>query len=278
MRNLFKAVCLLALTSLVLTSTVLAQEPEDGYFQTSDGIRIHYMTLGDSGSWVVLIHGFTDSARRMYFSTGIAQELAKNHRVVAIDNRNHGLSDKPQQNGSGIPRDTIELMAHLGIVKAHIHGYSMGGSITGSLMGSNPELFITGSFGGSGIRESDMELAKMAESMDPVAPTPTGSEAAAFERLRAAASNREGGTPAAATPAVRTGPEMDLGSIDFPVLAINGEYDRPYSKAQRMVRELGNFQNVVLPEKSHMTAIAVGSPMPQLYIDALARFINSNDE
>jgi len=235
------------------------------------------MTLGDEGSWVVLIHGYTDSARRMYFSTGIAQALAENHRVVAIDNRNHGLSDKPQENGTGIPRDTIELMAHLGIEKAHIHGYSMGGGITGSLLGSNPELFITASFGGSGIREADEELARASMEMDPVAPAPEGTEAAAFERLRArAASRREAAGESA--PRVRTGPDIDLSTIDFPVLAINGEYDRPYSKSQRMLRELGDFQNVILPGLSHMTAIAVGGPMPQKYIDSLVRFIDSNDE
>ncbi len=256
-----------------------AEEPKDGYFQTSDDIKIHYMTLGNEGSWVVLIHGFTDSARRMYFSTGIAQELAKNHRVVAIDNRNHGLSDKPQKGGPGIARDTIELMAHLGIEKAHIHGYSMGGGITGRLMASNPELFITASFGGSGIRENDVEKAAAAQALDPVPPEPSGTEAAAFNRLRQAATRLRGGGDGEgeARPRVRTGPEIDLASINFPVLAINGEFDRPLSKTQRLWRELGNFQNVILPGKSHMTAIAVGGPMPQLYIDSLATFINAND-
>lgn len=267
----------LALAFLLAGSlAVMADEPQDGYFQTSDNIKIHYMTLGDQGSWVVLIHGFTDSARRMYFSTGIAQELAKNHRVVAIDNRNHGLSDKPQPGGPGIAEDTIELMRHLGIEKAHIHGYSMGGGITGRLMASNPELFITGSFGGSGIREVDTEKAAAAQALDPTAPEPTGTEAAAFNRLRQAASRNRG--EGEARPRVRTGPEIDLGKITFPVLAINGEYDRPLSKTQRLWRELGNFQNVILPGKSHMTAIAVGGPMPQLYIDSLATFINANDQ
>ncbi|MDX1491859.1 MAG: alpha/beta hydrolase [Pseudohongiellaceae bacterium] len=261
---------------MLLTVSVLAQaqEPKSATFQTSDGVKIHYLTLGDSGSWVVLIHGYTDSARRMYFSTGIAQELAKNHRVVAIDNRNHGQSEVVQENGIGLASDTVELMAHLGIEKAHIHGYSMGGSITGQLLRTNPELFITASFGGSGIRESDPELAEFAQNLDPVAPEPTGTEAAAFRNLRAAAASRAG---ASARPAIRTGAEFDLSTIEFPVLAINGEYDRPYSKVQKMVRELRNFQNVILPEKSHMTAIAVGAPMPQLYIDALATFINAND-
>ena len=33
--------------------------PKDGFFTTSDGVKIHYLTLGSKGSWVVLIHGYT---------------------------------------------------------------------------------------------------------------------------------------------------------------------------------------------------------------------------
>jgi len=74
-------------------------KPSEDYMTTSDGVKIHYITMGDRGSWVVLIHGFTDTAERMFFKSGIAAALATKHRVVALDNRNHGLSDKPEPNG-----------------------------------------------------------------------------------------------------------------------------------------------------------------------------------
>jgi len=95
------ATLLAVFSAFALTSppTARAQEPTDDFFTTSDGVRIHYMTLGDEGSWVVLIHGYTDSAQRMWFRTGIAPALAANHRVVALDNRNHGQSDSPEPNG-----------------------------------------------------------------------------------------------------------------------------------------------------------------------------------
>ncbi len=111
---------------------------KDGSFTTKDGIKIHYLTHGDSGSWVVLVHGYSDNAQRMWFNTGIAPEIAKHHRVVAIDNRNHGQSDKPTPGGSGRAEDVIELMDHLKIQRAHIHGYSMGGGIVGTLLGMIP--------------------------------------------------------------------------------------------------------------------------------------------
>ena len=60
----------------------------------SDGIRIHYMEAG-SGTPVVLLHGYTSSTEGSWFSNGIAAALAQNHRVVGIDARGHGRSEKP---------------------------------------------------------------------------------------------------------------------------------------------------------------------------------------
>jgi hypothetical protein len=60
------------------------------------------------------------------------------------------------------------------------------------------------------------------------------------------------------------------------MLAINGEFDRPIAKTHRMWRELNNFTNIVLPGKSHLTAIMSGY-IPELYVTSLVNFINSND-
>jgi pimeloyl-ACP methyl ester carboxylesterase len=163
---------LFAIAALSLAPLYGQIQPKEGYFATSDGVKIHYLTLGDKGSWVVLIHGYTDRAQRMFFDTGIAQALAPKHRVVALDNRNHGLSDKPEPNGSGRAEDVIELMDHLKIRKAHIHGYSMGGALTAQLLARHPQRFITAGFGGSGIQETDPALREKAAGMDKPMPAP----------------------------------------------------------------------------------------------------------
>jgi len=67
-----------------------------------------------------------------------------------------------------------------------------------------------------------------------------------------------------------------LASIKIPVLAINGEFDRPIAKTQRMQRELKDFKAVVLPGKSHLTAIMAGY-MPEQYTTTLVEFINAHD-
>jgi pimeloyl-ACP methyl ester carboxylesterase len=272
------------LAILVFSLPCLAQAPSaSGFFTASDGVKIHYLTAGNTGSWVVLIHGYMDSAQRMWFTTGIAPALAKNHRVVALDNRNHGESDKPQPNGTGRALDVIELMDHLKIQKAHIHGYSMGGGMTGQLLAIAPQRFITAGFGGSGLTETDPELRSKAAAMDEKLPKAEGRDAEAMDRFRtrvASARPATAATPATVptTPPTPTTPAVDLTKLSIPIIAINGAFDSPYSKTHRLWREAGTFQNVILPGKTHLTAIAVGGPMPQQYIDATVKFIDSYDE
>ncbi len=289
MRVALIALCLLA-------APLRAEEPSHAFFTTSDGVKIHYMQLGKKGSYVVLIHGYTGSAEGNWFANGVAVALAKNHRVVALDCRNHGRSDKPQINGPGKAEDVIELMDHLKIQTAHIHGYSMGGSITGRLLATNPERFITAAFGGSGFREVDPAfVAKLPPDKEGV--DPQEAEVSKRLRIRHAMDNgmsKEEAEKLAATPPARpaaaagaavpgggttpppAAPQIDLTKVTVPVLAINGEYDRPRSKTTRMARELYNFTNIVLPGKSHLTAIASGY-LPKEYAEGLVRFVNAHD-
>ena len=268
----------LILCTLAISGAIFADgAPSHGYLVASDGVKIHYLVMG-RGTPVVLIHGYTGSAEGNWFSNGVAEALANKHRVVAIDVRGHGRSDKPDDSamyGERIWKDVIELMDHLAIDRAHIHGYSMGGAITHSLMAHNPERFITAAFGGSGIPEVDPEwiakLPKDKEGRDP-------QEDEASKKLQASPTRDQKALDAlragSGTGARRT--SIDLTAIQFPVLAINGEFDRPIAKTHRMQRELKDFKSVVLPGKSHLTAIMAGY-IPELYITTLVNFIDAND-
>src|SRR5262245_41823180 len=201
-----------------------------GFFAASDGVKIHYLMAGTTGSWVVLIHGYSDSAQRMWFTTGIAPALAKNHRVVGLDNRNHGESDKPQPNGTGRAMDVIELMDHLKIQKAHIHGYSMGGGMTGQLLAIAPERFITAGFGGSGLTETDADFRAKAAAMDDKLPKAEGRDAEAMERFRSRVAAARPTAAAPTTPVAPTTPTpaVDVSKLSIPIIAINGSFDSPY--------------------------------------------------
>jgi pimeloyl-ACP methyl ester carboxylesterase len=285
------AIGIAAVATLCLEAKMKNDQPKDGWFTTSDNIKIHYLTLGEKGSWVVLIHGYTGNAKGNWFDNGIAQALAKNHRVVALDNRNHGQSDKPQLNGPGRALDTIELMDHLKIEKAHIGGYSMGGAFTGQLLATHPERFITAHFGGSGITETDPEwiarLPKDHEGVNPmeqqlshelriVHAMDNGMSKEEAEKL---ASAPPAPRPAAAAPApgAARGPAIDLSKLNIPIIIINGEFDRARAKSVRAAREANDVTIVVLPGKQHLSAIVAGS-MPKEYLDSLVGFINTHDQ
>jgi pimeloyl-ACP methyl ester carboxylesterase len=253
----------------------VAAEPTDGTFTASDSVKIPYLEMGQ-GSPVVLVHGYTGSAHGNWFLNGVADALAKNHRVVAIDCRGHGQSEKPHdpaKYGGQMAKDVLELMDHLKIQKAHVHGYSMGGFIVTQLLATAPDRFITASYGGSGVPEVD-EKYKAEVPADEAGPDPQ--EAEARTTLTNAPNDRE------ALAAIRQGwasisrGNVDLTTIKFPVLAINGQYDGPNAKTHRMKRELADFKAVVLPGKSHLTAIMAGY-MPPEYVDTLVTFIDEHD-
>jgi pimeloyl-ACP methyl ester carboxylesterase len=272
-----KHVPLAAAGALLLVFPLSAGEkPAHEYMTASDGVKIHYMTEG-RGTPVILIHGFTGSAEGNWFANGIANALAANHRVIALDVRGHGKSDKPHEAakyGDRLWKDVFELMDHLKIERAHVHGYSMGGMIVTQLLAHHPERFITASYGGSGVRETDP---KWHAQVPKDKPGPDPQEAEARQKLQNAP-HRDDQALSAVRQSFAAGlsRRIDLSKVKIPVLAINGEYDSPNGNTHRMQRELKDFQSVVLPGKSHLTAIMAGY-IPDMYIKTLVEFINSHD-
>lgn len=136
------------LTAICLASPSLAKE---NYFD-SDGVKIRFTDEG-SGPPVVLIHGYTASGDLNWRIPGIVAPLVKQYRVITIDNRGHGMSDKPtsvDQYGAVMAVDIVRLLDHLKIDSAHLVGYSMGGMITLKVLATHPERVRSGLIGGMG--------------------------------------------------------------------------------------------------------------------------------
>ena len=142
------------------------------------------------------------------------------------------------------------------------------------LLAHHPERFITASYGGSGVPETDPK--RIAETPKDK-PGPDPKEQEARQKLTQAPHRDEqafGALRSAFGSTLRA--PIDLTKITIPVLAINGEFDAPIAKTHRMQRELKDFQAVVLPGKSHLTAIAAPY-MPKEYLESVVTFINAND-
>lgn len=97
-------------------------------FTTRDGCLIHYRDTGAGAQTVVLLPGWSQS--RTMFDRLISQ-MEGNFRVVSFDYRNHGESGASPKGAriSTLAADLSELLNHLGIVKAHFLGHSMGCSV-----------------------------------------------------------------------------------------------------------------------------------------------------
>jgi pimeloyl-ACP methyl ester carboxylesterase len=125
------------------------------------GVRIYYEVEGE-GSPLVLVHGFSDTLEgwREY---GYAEELEKEHRLVLIDARGHGASDKPHdpEAAAGLeqrPADVVAVLDDLGIERAHYFGYSLGGWIGLGLAKYAPERIHSLIIGGAQPYGQSMEL------------------------------------------------------------------------------------------------------------------------
>lgn len=257
-----------------------APRPSEHFFTAGDGTKLRYLSLGDRGSTVILLHGYLGTAYANWVAPGIAEALAKNHRVVMLDQRGHGGSDKPHDPaayGGRMATDVVDLLDHLKVKKAHIGGYSMGGNMTKVLLAQAPERFITAHLAGAGIDETDPVLLAEAQKGNVAGTDPD--EAALTSRFVKGMMAEGARQDMVATKAVADawGPwwptvVVDLKTIDFPVLIVDGEYDNAFAKAARPRRELKDVQVVTLPKRNHITAI-----VDPLYLTTLVAFIDAND-
>jgi pimeloyl-ACP methyl ester carboxylesterase len=112
----------------------------------ADGVRIAYRTFGDTGPAVVLVHGSALS-QVIWRGFGYVRDLAADHRVVTLDLRGHGRSDKPHEEPAYrlelFVGDVLAVLDALGIDTAHYVGYSLGGRVGFSLIDANPGRVLT---------------------------------------------------------------------------------------------------------------------------------------
>jgi len=104
-----------------------------------NGEHLAYIDMGDpKGPPMVLIHGYTDNARDW---VPLIPFLNKHDRLIVVDIRGHGQSDKPECCYAKIDfaYDIKLLLDALHIQKADIIGHSLGSMITQVLAEQWPE-------------------------------------------------------------------------------------------------------------------------------------------
>lgn len=113
------------------------------YARASDGIRLHYEVIGRSSATPVLMIQGLGADKHGWDMQRLP--LAMQYRVIALDNRGAGRSDKPFGTYSleQMADDAIAVLDAAGVEQAHIVGASMGGAISQMIGLKYPERVIS---------------------------------------------------------------------------------------------------------------------------------------
>ena len=105
----------------------MAQVPRDEWV-TLDGLSFHCLDWGGSGQTLLLLHGLASTC---HIWDMVAPILAQNHRVLALDQRGHGETDKPTYgfDFASVTQDVIGVIDHFGGDAPVVVGHSWGGSV-----------------------------------------------------------------------------------------------------------------------------------------------------
>ena len=90
-------------------------------------LPLHAQQLGDSGSWVLLIHGLFGAGDNL---GSLGRALAAQHRVLLVDLRNHGRS--PRADDCSLPAmaaDIAALQQRFDTGPCAVVGHSLGGKV-----------------------------------------------------------------------------------------------------------------------------------------------------
>ena len=230
----------------------------------SNGVRIHYEVNGpERGTPVVMVHGFASDYRLNWVGSRWQETFTNaGFRVVGIDCRGHGHSDKPHDEAAYavemMAGDVVRLLDELDIAEAAYLGYSMGARIGLEVVLQTPERVTRAVLGGIGAAGAISHAAAIAHALrigepteDPVAQT--------FYRF--ASSRPVNDLQALAACIAGLKPDADhtrLAAIKTPILIVVGAEDRITRRAPELVELIPTARLVTIPGRDHMSAVPAG--------------------
>jgi pimeloyl-ACP methyl ester carboxylesterase len=255
---------------LLALGALLASEPRERFFD-SNGVNIRFVEQGQ-GPAVVLVHGYTGTAERHWINTGVFGDLARDHRVIAMDTRGHGKSGKPREAsayGAEMSRDVVRLLDHLAITRAHVVGFSMGAFVAGHLMVTRPDRLMTVTLvahhpirpwtsadereaeASARDLESETPFRSLITAIAPRDATPSEEEIRRLSATMTAANDPH--ALAAYHRGIRTLAVTDanLRAVRLPVLAVIGSEDPTTPRMRELRRALPHLELVVVEGATH---------------------------
>jgi pimeloyl-ACP methyl ester carboxylesterase len=228
----------------------------------SAGLHLAYIDAGH-GDPIVLIHGFASNHAVNWVNPQWVKTLTEaGRRVLALDNRGHGQSDKPHDPGDYatplMADDVARLLDHCGIEQADVMGYSMGARITAFLALAHPARVRSIVLGGLGEHLVDGAALPptIAEAMEaPSLDSLTDPTQRMFRRFADANSNDRialaaciRGTRQALTPA-------EIAQIRCPALVAVGTADHIAGNPHRLAALFPDGRALDIPDRDHNFAV-----------------------
>ncbi|MES2818367.1 MAG: alpha/beta hydrolase [Pseudomonadota bacterium] len=252
-----------------------------------DGCQLHYEEFGQ-GAPVLLLHGLGSSTLDWEYQT---QVLAARYRVIALDLRGHGRSDKPVEAYSmaGFASDVADLLDHLQPGPVHLVGISMGGMIGFQLGVDQPERLKSLTIVNSGPEvkahsPSDyLEIAKRWTlsrlfSLESIAkvlgkrlfPKPSQIELR-LKIERRWPRNDKRAYLASLDAIIGWGVREHLARLSCPTLVVTGDRDyTPVARKEAYVQELPNARLAVIEDSGHATPM----DQPERFNTLLLEFLD----
>ncbi len=238
-----------------------------------DGVRLAYDIVGDGAETILLVHGFGSSRVQNWKAPGWYDTLTgAGTRVVAMDCRGHGESDKPHTTpGYGhdeMAGDVLAVLDDADIEAAYVMGYSMGGFIAIHLLLRHPERVTKLIVGGVGESYLDSPQNLRDRVADPkvraeitaalLAPDPATIVNPTARAFRAFAD--QPGKDRLALAACMSAPTMNLprevlARAARPVLVVCGEKDDLTGAPDGLAAAFADGRAVTVPGRDHMSAV-----------------------
>lgn len=224
--------------------------------------NISYLDEGE-GDVILLIHGFASNAKTNWIGPGWVQLLVDSgYRVIAMDNRGHGGSQKFYDEAAytleNMAKDAARLLEHLNIQKAHLMGYSLGARISSTLASHRPELVHKLILAGNGYNmiegsfdSSDIHQGLSADTLEDVK-TKIGIEFRSFAELT--------GSDLKALAACIMGGRSYIDkslfeSLKPETMVIVGTEDTVAVDGERLAAIIPNGHFEPIPKRNHMNAV-----------------------
>jgi pimeloyl-ACP methyl ester carboxylesterase len=264
-------------------------------FAYNGSIRIHYQVRGTpAGAPLLLHHGFTQNLHSWHMR-GYSKALGERFRLILLDARGHGQSDKPQDpNAYGLDQrvgDVLAVLDALKLPRSHFLGYSMGGRVGFALAQQAPQRLDKLAIGGahpdsssqqpengpdpntsdlntSALNTSDLNTSDFnasdfnafvgVDGRDPTAFI-AAFEAMIGEPLSPLAQEFVKANDLIALAALaqpRPGLVLEPSAWNRPILLFAGDRDRRFPQLQAWAQQLPQAEFKVLPGLSHVAAIA----------------------